>query len=137
MTRSMSDTLRAAADLVAQYPDLPPPMVTAYPHRPDVADIDWFLQDEDAADQKSTAVEIIRRLGGRWEKISSLVSMRFLQERDGFNLNVSVERSAVCERVVVGTEPVTIPAVEAQPERVEQREIVEWRCEPVLAEASA
>ena len=44
-------------------------------------------------------------------------------------------RNKVCERIVVATEEVPERVVPAQPERVEPahvKEIVEWRCEPVL-----
>ena len=44
-------------------------------------------------------------------------------------------RNSVCERVVVATEEVPERVIPAEPERVEPaytKEIVEWRCEPVL-----
>ena len=39
----------------------------------------------------------------------------------------------MCERIVK-TEAVTIPAMPAEPERVEVVERVEWRCDPLLVE---
>lgn len=47
-------------------------------------------------------------------------------------LEVWAPRSAVCERVVVGTETVEIPDPDA-PKVTVEREVVEWRCSPLLA----
>lgn len=145
MTRTMIDTLRAAADLLAAHPDLPrPPYLSCYDHTPHAADLSWnfHINDnaEDEADQKAKAVLVIKILGGKWDKEfdwpEGIDRADFTQVRDGLNLRITVQRSAVCERVVTGTETVTIPAVEARPERTEEREVVEWRCEPVMAEVT-
>src|SRR5690606_12235427 len=98
------------------HPDLPAPMVSIYRQTPELGDMDWFL-DGDGAEQKATAARIIRAIGGKWDKAPFGDTMRFNQERDGLRLCVSAERTAVCERVVIGVETVTLPAVEAQPER--------------------
>ena len=58
-------------------------------------------------------------------------------EQEGLKLTIAVKRDAVCTRRVVGTETVTLPAVEAQAERTEEREVIEWDCEPLLSKASA
>lgn len=42
-------------------------------------------------------------------------------------------RDKVCTKRVVGTKMVTVPAVEAAPEREVEQEIVEWDCIPLLA----
>lgn len=52
----------------------------------------------------------------------------------GLHVSAYAGRNEVCERVVVGTETVTVPAVEAQPERTEERDVVEWKCRPLLAD---
>ena len=140
----MPDTLRAVADLLDAHPELPrPPYVACYDHRPHEADLAWNFHfngnAEDAADQKAKAALMLRTLGGKWAKDfdwRDADRADFRQTRDGLNLRVTVNRSAVCERVVVGEETVTLPAVEAQPERTETREVVEWRCESVLAEVA-
>lgn len=141
MSRSMSDTLRAVAEFIEQHPDLPVPLVTIYDHRPEEAELDWFLtingRADDEADQKAKATAIVRGIGGKWDKEPFGDTMSFRRKHDGLNLSVQVERAAVCERIVTGTETVTIAAVEAQAERTEERELVEWRCEPLLAEVSA
>ncbi len=137
----MSETLRAVADLIDAHPDLPLPYVTVYDHIPHKANVSWYLhinqRSEDEAHQKAQAQAIIKALSGKWAKRFDGTTADFEQERDGLNLQVSVTREAVCERVVTGTKTVTIPGKPAEPERVEQREVVEWRCEPVLAEAIA
>lgn len=56
-------------------------------------------------------------------------------ERDGYSITIAREK--VCIRRVVGTETVEHPAVEAREAWTEEREVVEWDCEPVLAGASA
>lgn len=138
--RTMPETLRAVADLIEAHPDLPLPLVNVYDYRPEQGDLDWFLmvngRAKDEADQKAIATAIIRALGGKWDKAPTGDDFRFRQTRGGLNFNVQVHREAVCERVVVGTESVTLPAVEAQPARTETVEKVEWRCEPLLAEAA-
>lgn len=49
-------------------------------------------------------------------------------------LTANVARSEVCRRVVKGIERVIVEAKPAEPERIEEREIVEWVCEePILA----
>lgn len=81
-----------------------------------------------------------RALGGEWKKRDQndtiVIEQRHVKALPG-NPDVSIflDKSA-CTRRVVGVEEVVIPAVEAQPERTEKREIVEWDCEPVLARAS-
>jgi len=143
--RTMPETLRAIADRLDAHPDLPrPPYVTIYDHTPHKADLSWHFHingnAKDAADQKAKAAMVLRILGGKWDKDfdwSGADRADFTQSRDGLSLRVVVNRSAVCERVVTGVETVTLPAVEAQPERTETRETVEWVCAPVLAEVAS
>lgn len=139
--RTMSETLRAVADLIESHPDLPLPYVCVYDHTPYQADLNWYLQinqrSEGEAHQRAQALAIVRGIGGKWRKDVIGDSFRFEQEIDGLNLDVQVTREAVCERVVVGEETVVIPAVEARPERIEKRDVVQWRCEPLLAEAAS
>lgn len=143
--RTMAETLRAVADLLdAHTPGLPlRPSVSVYDHIPHLADLAWNFHINgnaaDAADQKAKAALTLRLLGGKWDKdfFDDTDRADFEQTRDGLRMRVTVNRSAVCERIVTGTETVTLSAVEAQPERTEEREVVEWRCDPVLAEVSA
>lgn len=136
--RSAADTHRAIADFIDAHPDIPPPFASVYDHLPHKADLRWYLHINGKGDetvQRETAQAILRAIGGKWSKDFDERDATFEQERDGLSLQVIVKREAVCERRVVGTERVTLPAVEAQPERTEVREIVEWDCSPVLAEA--
>jgi len=98
----------------------------------------WLIFGDEG--QKETAAEIVRTIGGKWDKGRRHGGDLFDFTKDyggGVLAEVIVDRSEVCERVVTGTETVTLPAIEAQPERIEEREIIEWRCEPLLTEAAS
>lgn len=142
-TSTQHEALRTIADLLAQHPDLPGPYITCGAYNNGTghywADVSWQLLNDplDEAGQKVAAQEIVRSLGGQWSKVDHGDRMVFRQERDALQLDIVVVREAVCDRVVTGTETVTIPAVEAQPERTEVREIVEWRCQPLLADTAS
>ena len=43
-TRSMGETLRAVADLLDRFPDMPRPFTSAYDHTPHQADLAWYFQ---------------------------------------------------------------------------------------------
>lgn len=132
------EKLRTAVDLIAAHPDLPTPCVFAYSGS-DAVEVTWqLMNDLDAKDdQRGVAQQILRAIGGKWDKNPWGNRFDFEQDYHGVRLEIFTHRDQVCERVVIGTEQVTIPAIEAVPERVEERELVEWRCEPVLAEVSA
>lgn len=130
--------LRLAADVLADH-DLPAAYVTCYSSG--TIEICWYLYIN-GKDQAGNAHKILQALGGTWNK-SAQGDDRFCFDqvvRDGIvKLHVSVARDEVCERVVVGTEDLVVPAspaVEAQPERVETREVVEWRCGSLLEAAT-
>ncbi len=67
------------------------------------------------------------RIMGDVKKVASESYMSLVKEFGPVKLDVYVYRGEVCERVVVGTE--TIPS-HYEPEHV--REIVEWKCRPIL-----
>lgn len=129
------EALRQVADLLEQHPDLPQPYVTSsYAGRVDAR---WYLSIDSPgapAEQRATAQQIIRAIGGHWDKDIRDDEVRFTAKLGLLDLDVQVVREAVCTRRVVGTEEVTIPAVEARPERTEVREVVEWDCQPILAD---
>lgn len=134
-----TEGLRAAADFIDAHPDLPKPYITAFTSKEHV-ELNYYLHINgfgDLAEQKATAVAIVRAVGGTWEKEAWGDDFRFAADLGPLRFDVRVKREAVCERIVTGTETITLPAVEAQPERTEEREVVEWRCEPLLAEATA
>lgn len=136
-TDAITTALREAADLLDQHPDLPAPYIVS--RGDDTVDLNWFLtiDTDDLAEQKRLAVLIVKAIGGTWDKDAGDWgggTFRFVQRRGLLGLDVQTKREAVCERLVVDTETRTVPAVEAQPERVETVEVVEWRCHPVLPE---
>lgn len=137
-----SDQLRALADLIDAHPDLPAPYITAYSNGGGVH-AKWYLHLHglDLPGQKTTAAQIVRILGGQWDKAEDGDRFNFASFRHGLSLEVVVNRAAVCERVVTGTHEVTVPATPAQPaqdalpERTEQVENVTWVCSSLLADA--
>jgi hypothetical protein len=134
---TITAALREAADLLDQRPQLPQPYITnSYSGRVNLA---WYLHIDTSnhPKQKALAALIVKTLGGKWDKGEREKDFDFYQSRDLLDLHIQVDRPAVCERVVVGTETRTVPAVEAQPERTETVEKVEWRCQPLLADDHA
>jgi hypothetical protein len=114
--------------------DLPEqPHLTSYSHSARTA-VAWYLQGDD--DQKETAAQLVRIIGGKWVKSDSDVTL-YLRQMWATDVEfvIAVDRQAVCERIVKGTREVTVPAVAAKPERVETVEDVEWVCGSILAEA--
>lgn len=121
---------RRVADLLEANPDLPPPFVYGD------GVIVWDLYGFECPDGVPAMVAKIRRIvGGRWGKREAvgISSPEMVFEREGYR--ITTKRDAVCVRRVVGTEVVTKPAV-SLPERTETVEIVEWDCEPILAEVT-
>lgn len=122
---------RRAADLIETNPEI------ALPSVGHDGGLFWWLYDYDCPDGVPAMVALIRRaVGGTWQKSESrgiVGEPELVFSREGYT--VTVKRDAVCTRRVVGTETITEPAVEAQAERTVEREIVEWDCSPILAEA--
>jgi hypothetical protein len=106
--------------------------------------------DTRGAEIKRRFKETARVIGGRWAKndpkksayddenyifthafglpvpesdVDEVIEIRLIMPRD-----------LVCERVQVGTEEKVVPAVEAQPERVEKVPVFERDCKPLFAE---
>lgn len=122
---------RRAADLIEAHPAIDYPIVVRS------GDLHWSLYSFSCPNGVPAMVAAIRRaVGGKWTKREQqgYGDAEMVFERDGYT--ITVKRDAVCTRRVVGTETVTLPAVTAQPERTEEREIVEWDCEPILERAS-
>lgn len=132
---SIVGNLHHAADLLAAHPDIPQPYITS--RSAGTVDLSWYLHNDPGCPERETAAAIIRTIGGKWDRGEANHSgplAIWSQARDGLRLYISVSRDEVCERRVVGAEKVTLPAVPAQPERVEYREIVEWDCKPILSD---
>lgn len=129
---SQAHQLRILADLLDAHPGLPTPFICAYTNGTVEAAFQLMNSTETKDDQRAVAIQIRRSLGGEWTKEVWGDRFDLVSERDGIKLAIFTQRDQVCERIVTGTETVTIPAVEARPARTEEREVVEWRCEPLL-----
>lgn len=127
-----ADICRAAADLIDAHPDLPAPFV-APAHRA----LSWHLWPWEYTDAQATARDIRRTIGGTWDKSYSGEDLVLRRDHAGITYTITVKREAVCTRRVVGTETVTLPAQAALPERTVEREVIEWDCDPILAEAAS
>lgn len=89
-------------------------------------------------EQPAAARDLMRAIGGgRWAKDSSGNTMAFDGMCGGVPVRIYVARDAVCERVVVGTETVEVPAQPAVEAHTQTREVVDWRCAPLLAAAES
>lgn len=119
-----TEGLRQLADWLDAHPDIDLPWTgTTY----DPFSLGVWLTKEELA-------EIVRALPGRVEKQFDETVVRVTSAFGGLRVQAYSGRNEVCERIVTGTETVTVPAIEAKPERTEVREVVEWRCHPILAD---
>jgi hypothetical protein len=128
--------LLALADLLERHADLPLPT-----HR----EVNWLLFGDPG--EKQTAAQVIRRVPGDWAKVpygdrGDKTLFGFTNTLHGLRLGITVYRHTVCERVVVGTEPVTamVPDPSVQVPLVEVTkdvEIVRWECRPLLSDVDA
>jgi hypothetical protein len=109
--RLFCEKLRRLADLYERIGDFPQPSI-----------LTLFLNDEQLSDY-------LRDIGSFKKEYSDSYCYIKPVGLEGV-FEILVNRSAVCERVVVGEEEIperTIPA--------HKKEIVEWKCRPMLAEA--
>ncbi len=107
----------------------------------------WHLFDlgevTDPAGQKAKAAQIVRTLGGDFDKSVTADLFRFHGRVEGLHVQVIVNQAAVCERVVTGTTDITREvldpeALAAVPKTTvtETVETVEWRCGSLLSAVS-
>lgn len=130
MSAGVVAAFRRAADLIEQH-DIPAPVVVAHGGE---GLLFWaFYGWEENVPAKVAAIR--RAVGGKWDKRESATGDQMSFVCEGYQ--IQVDRETVCERRVVGTETVVVPAVEAQPARTETRDLVEWDCVPILSEAVA
>jgi hypothetical protein len=128
--------LHAIASWIEAHPDVPPTHIEWQYGRPVVK---WLLFSSGTDDEQLDEARRIRRaIGGTWRKggIVDLFELARVEPDSGVYCRITVSRTAACVRKVVGHEDVTIPAVQAQPERIEHREVVEWDCQPILDAAA-
>jgi hypothetical protein len=117
--------LRALADFLDAHPD------AKLPHN---------VQAMECHDSAEALADRVRALGGHWDKTTD---GSYLELNRSFGPRVTYQlfaaRAKVCERIVTGTEEVEVkeyPAVEPIV-RTETREVVEWRCPPILDSSTA
>lgn len=131
---------RVVADVLGGLPDeCPLPTHVSIYTQNAAPSIGWLLFGERRLDEAATAREIIRSIGGKWDKSPGEL-FGFEQQRGIVQLEVVVNRESVCRRVVTGTETVTetVPDPDAPlVEVTKEVDTVEWQCEPLLAEVAS
>ena len=84
------------------------------------------------ADSEAAFGRIIRAIGGKWEKTPLGTLMVVRQTIHDFTVEININRTLICERVVIGQIEVPETFIQAHVE-----EKVEWRCRPILPEGMA
>lgn len=133
--------LRAVADLLESTPQLP---------LPSVAEFDWSAGAEviygRAQDEREGMARLARLIPGTLAKndpAAGHYDERYFElagNVGGMPVRVWATRETVCERVVVGTKPVTRlvpPPGTRLVEVTEDVEVVEWQCRSLLAQTPA
>lgn len=134
-TASVSDRLRALAGWLDQNPEIAPYSIEVPGEQLRVNVFNVRGRDHLA--------DLMRTVGGRWDKHHNEEADLFHVTQEilpGVTLSLTVWRSEVCERVVVGHRTVEEPdpeQVAALPKVSRTVEVVEWRCGPVLAGVAA
>lgn len=120
--------LRDLADFYSDHPDFPLPHCSEYSGSPFM-----IYGNEDA----ETFAARVSELGGNRSKIHDDHAVRVVRSfGGGIEVELYASRSNVCERVVVGKE--TVEVVDpAAPKVMVERDVVEWKCHPVLDAALA
>lgn len=124
--------LRQLADILEAHPDLPLPYGGTT-----TSELLWIANSRQ--DHKQVAATFARTIPGVVAKQPRGTDLDLIGRIAGLHVQLIVDRDAVCERVVVGSETVTVPArpaTEATPEQTETREVVEWRCASILTETT-
>lgn len=139
---SIAGSLREASDLLASLPDHLAKAASVSNYGRGATDIHWYLTlDFNVEDrsQKEMAADLVRLIGGRWDKDFRGEEGSFTRTLGSLSLLVQVARAEVCTRKVVATREVvrTIPASPATPAVSEYTvtetvEDVEWECQPLL-----
>jgi hypothetical protein len=155
--------MRQIADFLDQHPAVPLPHIESWPAGKREPTLYIFLANSD--DQRPQLATIARAMGHADKVAHDELARLYLIRRfAGIALVASVERDQVCERVVVGTETVEVEeqvcpvcagpidtrgevdqcaadAAHYQTPKLAtrtvtaQRDVVEWRCQPLLGGA--
>lgn len=131
--------LRVAANLMETVPDLPPPSLSAH-----VIELQWSVSSRHP-DPGAELARLARLMPCKLTKNKpgdefgdTYYELR--GEIDGVPVQLWAKRELVCTKVVTGTKPVTklVPdPAAAMVEVTEEEDIVEWRCDPLLAKNPA
>lgn len=125
--------LRELADILDDNPELPLPFSGT------TSGLLWIASGGQD-DHRDAAAAFTRAIPGTLHKKVRDNAFDLSGNVQGVRVNLIVDRDAVCSRVVVGTEQVTIPATpatDAAPEQTVEREIVRWDCAPILGERAS
>lgn len=120
--------LAAFADWLDRHPDI---ALDQY------SPAEWIVADHQMTDPSPAEITRALKDGGQVTKKGTDATL-FL-ERDfggGVQVQYQAKRAEVCEAVVVGQETVEIPDPDA-PKVTVTRDVIEWKCAPILAEAPA
>jgi hypothetical protein len=119
-----TDGLRALADFLDAHPDV-------------LEDVSHSGFDCGAFfDNKTRLAAFAKAVGGQLDKGKYGGYLEVAKRFGPHKLTGNVAEDLVCERIVVGTETVEVPDPEA-PKVTIEREIVEWKCPPILNEVDA
>jgi hypothetical protein len=124
--------LRQLADLLDANPDVPLPYTGAGTFAP----LQWVEVDDDA---RAVFAKVASIIPGTKTKRTDEYNFALAGQLAGLHVAVLAPRYAVCARVVIGTREVTeeVPDPEAPKVTVTRtEEIVEWKCAPLLADAT-
>lgn len=135
---AQTEALRKLADFIDEHPELD--FGAGWDHNSVHADNDalgiHIKSHTTDGEKKSFTRAIIKALGGAWDK-SPLGDGTMTFDRSGvfgyFEATIFVDRDAVCERRLVGTKDVKVPAQEAVEAHVETVPVYEWECGSLLA----
>lgn len=95
-----------------------------------------FWPTGEPEEQPAAARDLMRAFGGgKYAKDADGTTMNLSGMCGGVPVRIWVARDAVCERVVVGTETVEVPAQPAVEAHTEVRDVIEWRCGSLLGAA--
>lgn len=137
------DGLRQIADFLEAHPDVELPHLNSVITGKFENTLNIYIVD---GDQKARLATIARAMG-RAEKLMDAGDVRVIRRFAGIALVAQASRSEVCERVVTDTrevveevpDPEALAAATAAVPRIPViriEETVEWRCTPLLADAS-
>lgn len=134
---AQTEALRKLADFIDEHPELDfGPGIkqgTLYIQGDDLNFFPPYQSEPDV--EKRFARDLIHAFGGVWDKDPSGSSMTFQQKHvfDFFTTTIFVERESVCERRLVGTKDVEVPAQKAVKAHTETVPVYEWECGSLLS----